>query len=114
MIFSKLLGDSGEKLAAKYYEKQGYEIVARNYRTRMGEIDIIVKTDDILVFVEVKTRSENTIASPREFVTKQKQRRIIAAAKAYMSENKCEPIMRFDVVEIINRQVNCIENAFTL
>ena len=114
MNFAKILGDSGERLAAEYYKKHGYKIVARNYRTRMGEIDIIAENDKVLVFAEVKTRGENTVAAPAEAVTKQKQRRIIAAAKAYMSENKCEPVMRFDVIEIINRNVNCIENAFTL
>lgn len=113
-----LTGILGETAAAKYYRKNGYEILASNYRTRQGEIDLVVKKNKLIVVVEVKTRSQNSIASAKEFVTYQKQQRIILAAKSYLTVNELmENNIRFDVVEVIvdNNVIinlNCIENAF--
>lgn len=114
-------GARGEALAAKYYERGGYHILERNFRTRQGEIDVIVQKGNTLVFAEVKTRGERAIAQPREFVTAQKQRRLILAARRYLLLHPqwAESFLRFDVVEVILPEqgrplLRCIENAFTL
>lgn len=114
-------GKRGECLAASHYRRAGYEVLEANYRTRQGEIDLIAQKGNLLVFAEVKTRDENSIAQPREFVTAQKQRRLILAAQHYLLRNTAlaECFMRFDVVEVVLPQkgkprVRCVENAFTL
>ncbi len=114
---AKEFGVFAEKLAEDYYLKQGYEILCMNFRTRQGEIDVIAKKDNMLVFVEVKARTENSIATPAEFVTYKKQQKIILAAKAYLAKIKDNTsFVRFDVMEIIKKandyKLNCIENAF--
>lgn len=114
-------GAAGEKLAAKWYRKNGCCILEQNFRTRQGEIDLIVRSGDLLIFVEVKTRVEDAIADPCEFVTPAKQRRLILAAQGYLMKNpEAENSrIRFDVVEVVlpengRPKLNCIENAFTL
>ena len=115
----KTAGILGEVAAAKSYRKAGYRLIASNFRTRMGEIDLIAKGKGQLIFAEVKTRAEGSAVLPREAVTAQKQRRIIAAAKGYLEkfgDDGCA--IRFDVVEIYYRgdevtRVERIENAFT-
>ena len=113
-------GMMGENAAAEYYQGCGYTIVARNYRTRQGEIDLIIANNGLLVFAEVKARSEGSIAMPREWVDARKQQRIVLAAKAYLQKYELsEPLMRFDVVEVYfekdgKTKINCIENAFSL
>ncbi len=114
-------GARGEALAALYYERRGYRVLERNFRTRQGEIDVIVHKGDTLVFAEIKTRGGSAIAQPREFVTAQKQRRLILAARRYLLLHPqwAESFLRFDVVEIILPEqgrplLRCIENAFTL
>lgn len=116
---SKACGDLGEALVAGYYQQGGYQILATQYRTRHGEIDLIVQKDKTLVFVEVKTRGAMSIASPCEWVTMHKQRRIIMAAQEYYLQLTFEPLCRFDVVEVIINEdiqpkIHCIEDAFTL
>lgn len=118
-IFAKNAGKSGEELVAKKYQKSGYQIIAMNYRTRQGEIDVIAQKGTYIVLIEVKTRAENTIAAPREFVTLAKQQKLIAAAKSYMAQNGDACFYRFDVAEVIysargSYTITCIENAFTL
>lgn len=114
-------GSKGERLAREAYEKRGYQLVQANYRTRRGEIDIIVTKNDVLVFVEVKTRSSTSQMLPREWVDAGKQKKIILAAQQYVAEHSfcSEMSMRFDVAEIIFEDdtlytFNMIENAFTL
>ncbi|MEG0178934.1 MAG: YraN family protein [Oscillospiraceae bacterium] len=117
---TKLIGAAGESLAAKYYRDNGYELIAANYRTRMGEIDIIAKQNDMIIFVEVKSRSIGSIAAPREFVTQAKQDKIILAAKNFLvTHDFADNYSRFDVIEVYigdcgEHKINCIENAFTL
>ncbi len=113
-------GAQGEALAARYYVRDGYRVLEKNFRTRQGEIDLIVQKENVLVFVEVKTRGENAIAQPREFVTAQKQRRLILAAKYYLLLHPAMDalFMRFDVVEVFlpergRPMLRRIENAFT-
>lgn len=86
------LGDLGEKLAEEYLEKQGYEIVDRNYQKRSGEIDLIARKNKIIIFVEVKTRTKNEneeYRPPEEAVNFSKQRKIIKTARSYLFENRC-------------------------
>ena len=115
---NKTKGNMGEKLAGEYLEKKGYSIVRTNYKGKVGEIDIIAKKDDYLVFVEVKYRVGLNKGFPKEAVTPLKQKRIIETAYEYISkENPKEENYRFDVVEVLKCEdekiyVNHIENAF--
>ena len=78
-------GAAGEVLAARYLRDKGYTIEAANYRCRFGEIDIIASDKTYIVFVEVKTRAENSLYQPREAVTQMKQRRIVKTAKLFLT-----------------------------
>ncbi len=100
MNAKKLRGDWGEAFVAAYLRKRGYEIIASQFRCRMGEIDLIAKQSDILCFVEVKTRAGTEYGLPREFVGPKKQQRIRAAASVYLSQNELDCPMRFDVAEV--------------
>lgn len=108
----------GEVFASRYLRDGGYEIIAGNYRCRMGEIDIIARKDGVTVFTEVKTRGENALSQPKEAVDGLKQRRLIAAANYYMKGFRNEIRSRFDVIEIILdeeyalKSLNHIKNAF--
>ena len=95
-------GRRGEAVAARYYEKQGARLVAHNFRTRMGEIDLILREPDgTLVLCEVKTRSRDAVADPAEAVTRAKQRKLIRAAKAYLQQTgQSDDPVRFDVAEV--------------
>ena len=115
------LGTKGEAFAKRELQKKGYRILACNYRKRGGEIDLIAQKGNILVFVEVKTRSRHALYAPREAVTVATQRRIQQTALLYQMETgkmECQP--RFDVFEIWTEQNadfqvlshTHIENAF--
>lgn len=93
-------GKVGEDLAAKYLRRKGYQILARNFRCRQGEIDLIAQEGDILVFLEVKMRSSGAAGLGREYVGLQKQRRIIIAAEQYLAKYPWEGPCRFDVIEL--------------
>ncbi|MDR3242920.1 MAG: YraN family protein [Clostridiales Family XIII bacterium] len=101
------LGAWGEMRAALYLEKHGFTVLERNYRCRVGEIDIIALKGKVLTFVEVKTRSDFRLALPCESVTEEKRRRIQKAADSYIMESARadgtrETIgFRFDVIEIL-------------
>lgn len=104
------LGQFGEKVAAEYLEKQGYSIEERNYNSRLGEIDIIGKTKDKIVFFEVKTRTSDVYGAPAEAVDERKQKRIRNAAASYMMYQKATNYeVAFDVIEV---SISHIENAF--
>ena len=115
---NKTLGDFGEDCAAKFLEDNGYKIVARNFRIRSAEIDIIAQIDDVIIFVEVKARSNIRHGLPVEAVTVRKQKKIIEAASVFLQDEKfSECACRFDVVEVYLRgelveEINHIENAF--
>ena len=117
---AKTRGVQGEELVANHYQENGYVVLNKNYKTRFGEIDIIVKNDETLVFVEVKTRENDTFATPAEAVDLQKQQRIIKTAQAYLTQNRLsDPIMRFDVAEVLlsddeddEAKITVIEGAF--
>lgn len=112
-------GRAGEDAAAALLQKKGYEIVCRNYHSRFGEIDIIARNAEFLVFAEVKTRDENYQVSPLEAVTKGKQNKIIKTALLYLQKNPASLQPRFDVIGIVMKpdrraivSVEHIENAF--
>ena len=100
MATSNLRGAWGEALAAEYLRKKRYKIVAAGYRSRFGEIDLIVQNKKFLVFVEVKLRKNPDFAAAREYVGRAKQDRIRVTASMYLSQNPTKLQPRFDVVEI--------------
>ncbi|MBU1565998.1 MAG: YraN family protein [Proteobacteria bacterium] len=114
------LGKNGEDIAAEFLSKKGYTLLTRNYRCRYGEIDIIAKYRDILVFVEVKTRTGEMYGSPASAVTNRKQRQISKTAQYYLAErNLFDAPARFDVVSIAmslgqRTQIEIIADAFDL
>jgi putative endonuclease len=114
----KSTGNKGEDLAASILVKKGYEIVERNYRYGKGEIDIIAKDKDVLVFVEVKTRKNLEYGLPELAVTKNKQRQVRKIAEAYLFEKEIKDVdCRLDVIAIQFYQnqkpkITHIENAF--
>lgn len=94
-------GAIGEVVAARFLRDKGYTIVSSNYRCRQGEIDIIAIDKAYIVFIEVKTRRYNSMYSPREAVTLQKQRRLIQTALIYLSKYTTDLQPRFDVIEVV-------------
>ena len=95
------LGARGEELAAGFLSKSGYEILERNWRYKRAEIDIICRKDDILVFVEVKTRSDDYFGRPEDFVTSHKEDMLSTAAPIYMESIGHEWALRFDVIGVL-------------
>jgi len=114
----KATGDFGERAAAEYLARRGFACVAANFRTRMGEIDLILRDARYLLFVEVKTRSAGSMVSGEEAVDFHKQRRLRAAAEQYLAENPTGLQPRFDVVCVDLApgggvaEIRWIENAF--
>jgi len=110
------LGDKGERLAIDFLQKRGYRIIKQNYRTPLGEIDIIAKEGDTLVFIEVKTRESLTHGLPFEAVNKAKIHRISRVASLYLKRLKDIPPCRFDVVSICyndgRAEIELIRDAF--
>lgn len=100
MARSNLNGAWGEALAAEYLRKKHYQVEAVNYRSRFGEIDLIVRDKRYLVFVEVKLRKNDRFASAREYVDRRKRDRIRVTASIYLSQNPTVLQPRFDVIEI--------------
>lgn len=112
-------GKFGEDLAGRHLKKMGYQVICRNYRTRFGEIDIIAKDRDTIVFVEVKSRRTSTFGNPKYSITRAKQEKISKTALYYLKENdqsNCRA--RFDVVTVTsaekNADIEIIKNAFEL
>lgn len=103
-------GAVGEVAAARFLREKGYRILSSNYRCRQGEVDIIAAIGQYIVFVEVKTRGQNAMYSPREAVTLAKQRRLIQTALIYLSKYPTDLQPRFDVVEV----VTAVESAYKI
>jgi putative endonuclease len=113
------LGRLGEQLAFEKIKRLGYKCIERNYRCSLGEIDLIAKDGDCLVFIEIKTRKGRTLAYAKEAVTPRKIRQISKAALAYMkSNNCCDAKSRFDVIAINisggREEMEVIKDAFEL
>ncbi|MBC8186093.1 YraN family protein [candidate division KSB1 bacterium] len=113
------VGKEGEKIALDFLEKKGYEIIETNYRFGRGEIDIIVRKGDLLVFVEVKTQKHGDFGDPINWINRRKQRQIGTIAKGYLYENNIMDMdCQFDVITLKYEegayQINHIENAFWL
>ena len=94
-------GAAGEVMAARYLRKKGYTLIAANYRTRFGEIDIIAADKKYIAFVEVKLRSGAAIYTPEEAVTPLKQQKIVKAAMQYLQLHPSDLQPRFDVIAIV-------------
>ena len=117
---NNLAGAWGEALAAEYLRKKHYQLLATGYRSRFGEIDLIVCNRKYLVFVEVKLRRSDKFALAREFVDARKQNRLRTTASIYLSQNPTNLQPRFDVIEIyaadgtatVNPEINHLEDAF--
>lgn len=112
-------GKSGEELAARYLKRMGYQLLCRNYRSRFGEIDIIARDADTVVFVEVKSRKTSTYGHPKYAITYAKQEKISKTALYYLKSNgQSSSKARFDVVTISvanqKTSVEIIKNAFEL
>lgn len=111
------IGDKGEQSAAMYLTKHGYTIIATKYRTKTGEIDIIAKDKECLVFVEVKTRRSTLYGLPAEAVNFRKQQKIINTALCFLKQRGItDSACRFDILEVYlvkdTIQCNHIINAF--
>ncbi|HSP12214.1 MAG TPA: YraN family protein [Salegentibacter sp.] len=111
------LGIEGEQIAVAHLRKEGYEILAENYRFDKAEVDIIARTGDTLVIVEVKTRSTPNFGLPQEFVKPKQKRQLLKVADFYINDqNLSEVEARFDIIAIvINKQgvkVEHLEDAF--
>jgi putative endonuclease len=110
----RALGIAGEDLAARWYRERGYEVIARNWRCRDGELDLVLRAGRQLVICEVKARSSERFGTPAEAVTPAKQRKLRMLAGRYLSE--AAPFrpagVRFDVACVLRGQITVIEAAF--
>jgi len=112
-------GKLGELETAKYLRKSGYNIVAANFHSRFGEIDIVAENKRNLCFVEVKTRSPGQMFNPADSVTVAKRKKIISTANVFLSQYPTNKEIRFDIAEVIVedsviKSINLIENAFDI
>ena len=115
MTHNQRIGKWGEEIAAKYLITRGCEVIARNVRTPYGEIDIIAKQKDITIFVEVKTRTSNTMGLPEESITARKRQHMLSAAEHYAAENEIDR-WQIDVIAIEGKpgsepKITYFENA---
>lgn len=114
-LFNKRsLGKEKEKLAEHYLEAKGYRILERNFYARGGELDLIAKDAEYLVFIEVKYRSADSKGHPLEAVDFRKQNKIRFAAQYYMYKNQLpeDTPCRFDVVSILGEEITLVKDAF--
>ena len=114
---SRLLGAFGEQEAAKYLRSKGYKIMTANFKTYVGEIDIIAETKDNICFVEVKTRTEGAMLPPSSAVNSHKEKNMEGSALIYINRYKVKKQPRYDIIEIIVSEnkvlsLNHIEGAF--
>ncbi len=116
MADSHDLGQKGEDLAAGHLAGKGYKILQRNWKSGKLELDIIAENRDFIVFVEVKTRSDDFRDDPRNAVNREKQRSMIFAANAYIQRNYIDKESRFDIITVVRKgdshEIEHIEDAF--
>lgn len=123
-VRSSDIGKYGEKLAKMFLERKGYKFVLGNYHSKYGEIDIILKKEPCIIFVEVKLRNKNSLVSAEESVDLNKQKKLMKTALDYLLRNPTNLQPRFDVVSITDEQnkegkhiiehIEHIEDAFSL
>lgn len=118
MAQHNILGRQGEDLAVDFLREKGLQILDRNWKLGDLEIDIVAKQADEVVFIEVKTRSSLNWGNPEDAVDELRKRRMTAAANAYLKFKRLDNPFRFDIIAIVlnayERQINHIENAFSL
>ena len=119
MMQKKELGKKGEEVALRFLKKRGYRIIEKNYVCKLGEMDIIAKERDTLVFIEVKTRTSTAFGPPQLAVNLSKQRQLSKVALNYLKEKHLEDVKaRFDVVAILlgqkGEEIELIRDAFDL
>lgn len=98
--YNKITGQCGEDAAAQLLKKKGIKVIERNYKNKIGEIDIIARDKENLVFVEVKTRSSEKFGTPAEAVTYYKKQKIVNTARVYLMKNPTDLNIRFDIIEV--------------
>ncbi len=107
------VGNNGEQEAVNYLLSKAYNILARNFRFSRFEIDIIAKDGDVLVFIEVKTRTNVSLGMPEVFLSQAQQERIMIAAEHFLAQNNFEGDVRFDIISIIpGKDLHHIKDAF--
>jgi putative endonuclease len=104
--------EAAEERACELLRSEGYEIVARNWRCRSGEIDIVARDGPVLAFIEVKSRRSAAFGGPEGAVHRAKQQRIIATARTFLSAAQCELPIRFDVVTFLGARSQLYRDAF--
>ena len=110
---NKITGNIGEAKAYAHLMSLGYEILETNFKTKIGEIDIIAKDENRIVFVEVKARATAKFGYPREALTKQKQYTIKKVAEQYLLKiHKTKSFIRFDVIEVLGDDITHLKHAF--
>ena len=116
---AQIIGKHGEDIASGYLTKKGLNVIFRNFHTRYGEIDIIARDSQYIIFAEVKTRNEYAVSVPSEWVDKHKQKKLMMTAALYLQNNPTDLQPRFDVIEVVLAKgsqelvsINHIENAF--
>ena len=109
---AQIAGSTAEHDAGRFLERQGLAIVARNFRTRFGEIDLVARDGGTLVFVEVRLRTNERCGSGAESIDERKRRRIVAAARLYLARVRPEPPCRFDVVTLDGGAPEWLRGAF--
>lgn len=122
-LTAKYIGDRGEAAAARYLKAHGYKIIAKNFRSAHGEIDLVAENRDALVFVEVKTRTDcaarfDAYGLPCEAVNAEKRRHILYTARVFLAKHPTDKYIRFDIAEVYRAadgkgmRINHIESAF--
>jgi putative endonuclease len=110
---NRVLGISGEDLAAAWYEANGYEVVTRNWRCREGELDLVVRRGRSFVFCEVKTRTTDAFGAPVEAITRQKQARLRRLAARWLEDSPVRAAeIRFDVASVLGGSLEVLQGAF--
>ena len=111
--YNSAKGSVAENIARNYLESNGYKIKTTNFKSNIGEIDIVAYDQETLVFVEVKYRKTTIFGLPREAVNGEKQRKIRMTAMSYIKKNKLHDIpCRFDVLEILGDEITLIKDCF--
>ena len=110
------LGEKGEDIAVEFLQKKGYKILDRNWRFKKAEVDIIAQKNEVLIIVEVKTRTSNYFGNPQDFINQKKVQLLVEAANEYVISKDLDVEVRFDIVAILkNKQefdLEHLEDAF--